>query len=186
MDRIKTILDLKNNFEPLFGDLVEISLFRVEDITDKYIGWLNNPEVTKYSNQRFQHHSAVSCQQYLGSFQGTPNLFLKIRRRSDKRMVGTMTAYVSLPHRTADIGIMVGDQTAWGKGIGQDAWATLMKWLLSHEAIRKVTAGTMCCNHAMVKIMEHSGMVLEAIRPKQELFSGQPIDIVYYGMFGVE
>jgi len=101
-------------------------------------------------------------------------------------MVGTITAYVSMPHRTADMGIMIGDRSVWGKGVGQDAWAILLKWLLSHNGVRKVTGGTMRCNQGMVKIMERSGMMLESVRPKQELLNGIPVDLVYYGKFNFQ
>jgi RimJ/RimL family protein N-acetyltransferase len=94
-----------------------------------------------------------------------------------------MTAYVSKPHQTVDIGIMVGRRAVWGGGIGQDAWNTLVSWFLRQGSIRKVTAGTMQSNGAMIKIIERSGLLLEAVRPKQELLNGLPQDILYYGKF---
>lgn len=94
-----------------------------------------------------------------------------------------MTVYVSVPHGTADVGIMVGCRTVWGQGIGSDAWSTMLAWLLETVGVRKVTAGTMRCNLAMVRLMEGSGMVLEAVRPMQELLDGIPQDIVLYGKF---
>ena len=35
----------------------------------------------------------------------------------------------------------------------------------------------------MVKIMEQSGMQLEAVRHQQELIDGQPVDLLYYARF---
>jgi len=165
---------------PLRGEKVEIYPFRIEDITDSYLGWLNDPEVLQYSNQRFHVHDRDSCTRYLASFEKSHNLFLSVRRRDNGCAIGTMTVYFSPHHGTADVGIMIGERAVWGKGYGQDAWNTVIEWLLSHEAIRKVTAGTLACNYGMLKLMERSGMTLEAVRNKQELVAGEPIDILYY------
>ena len=35
----------------------------------------------------------------------------------------------------------------------------------------------------MVKIMEQSGMELEAVRSRQELIEGQPVDLLYFARF---
>ena len=94
-----------------------------------------------------------------------------------------MTAYVSPFHGTADVGIMVGRSSVWGRGIGQDAWETLLSWLFEQAKIRKVTAGTMRSNVAMVRIMERSGMMHEATRAGQELLDGIPQDLLYFAKF---
>ena len=78
---------------------------------------------------------------------------------------------------------MVGLRSEWGQGYGQDAWNTLLTWLLDRDCVRKVTAGTMRCNLAMVRLMERSGMSLEAVRPQQELLDGVPQDLLYFGRF---
>lgn len=171
------------DFDVLSGEQVLLKPFCARDISPEYVDWLNDPVVVKYSNQRFTTHSIESCKAYLASFDGTPNRFIKVEQKDGGRFVGTMTVYVSVPHRTVDVGILIGRPPVWGKGIGQDSWNTLLRWLLDQPSVRKVTAGAMRCNEAMVKIMERSGMVMEAVRPKQELLDGVPQDLVYYGIF---
>ena len=148
-----------------------------------YVSWLNDPEVVKYSNQRFNKHTAESCLKYLNSFEGTNNIFVGIRRSEDDVLIGTMTAYVSLVHGTVDVGIMIGDQSCKGKGYGQDAWNTMLNALSLSPLIRKITAGTLDCNLSMLKLMERSSMHLEAIRKKQEIVDGVAHDIHYYARF---
>jgi ribosomal-protein-alanine N-acetyltransferase len=174
---------IKGQFKGLSGEKVTLKRFVESDITDEYVAWLNDPQVVKYSNQRFIQHTRETCKRYLDSFKGTGNLLIKIERKVDCLFVGTMTAYISAHHQTVDIGIMVGRRLVWGSGIGQEAWNLLLNWFLTQAAIRKVTAGTMRCNVAMVKLVERSGMSLEAVRPGQELLDGLPQDLVYYGKF---
>jgi ribosomal-protein-alanine N-acetyltransferase len=168
---------------PLNGKKVELRNFTETDITHLYIGWLNDPRVTRFSNQRFLRHNTVSGQAYLATFTDSDNLFISIRSRADGRAIGTMTAYINRHHKTADIGLLIGEPSYWGKGYGQDAWDTLGDWLLKEVGIRKLTAGTAAGNTAMVRIMERFGMQHEATRYSQELIDDQPHDIVYYAKF---
>ena len=95
-----------------------------------------------------------------------------------------MTAYIARPHGTVDVGLMVGERSVWGKGIGQDAWDILCNWLLGPDVgLRKLTAGTARPNVAMVRIMERSGMQIEAVRREQEIIEGEAVDLVYYARF---
>ena len=167
------------------GENVILRPFTACDIDETYISWLNDSNVVRFSNQRFQVHNKKSCLRYLASFEGTANLFLSVRRLSDDQPLGTLTAYVSSHHGIVDMGIMIGDKTVWGLGYGQDAWNTLAKWLLARGDIRKLTAGTLACNFGMIKIMERSGMALEAVRKAQEIVEGHPVDIVHYAKFNV-
>jgi RimJ/RimL family protein N-acetyltransferase len=172
----------ENSFS-LRGNKIVLKPFLVADINDAYIGWLNDQNVVKFSNQRFLVHSIDSCLRYQASFEGTDNLFMSIRRLSDDALIGTLTAYVASNHGTVDVGIMIGEQSVWGMGYGLDAWNTMTNWLLGRKDIRKLTAGTLACNLGMIKLMERSGMILEATRKAQEVVEGCPVDIVYYAKF---
>lgn len=167
----------------LEGQKVCLRPFAMGDIGENYIGWLNDPQVVRYSNQRLHRHDRASSERYLASFSGTDNLFIAITDKADHRLLGTMTAYVARAHGTADVGLMVGERSVWGQGIGQDAWNTLCGWLLEQAGLRKLTAGAARPNAAMVRIMERFGMQLEAVRREQELIEGQPVDLLYYARF---
>ena len=168
----------------LHGKLVTLESFRSSDITAEYVSWLNDPQVVRYSNQRFRSHSVQTCQEYLQSFQRSSNLFFSVRLRSNGQMVGTATAYISVPHGTADIGLLIGNREQWGKGVGLDAWKTLMDCLLKRYSIRKVTGGTLRANMGMVRIMERTGMELEAVRSRQQIVEGEAQDELYFARFG--
>lgn len=175
--------NMGNNLLMLAGKHVSLRSFAESDITEDYIGWLNDPAVVRYSNQRFVRHTLESCRQYLLSFVSSANMFLAISKISDGKMIGTITAYLAVPHCTADIGILIGNRGYWGKGLGFDAWATLMNYLLGERNIRKVTGGTLNCNVGMIHIMEKCGMHLEAIRKQQEIVEGKAQDALYFAKF---
>lgn len=174
----------------LRGRRVVLRPFTAADITDTYVGWLNDAEVVRYSNQRFVRHTRASCERYLAGFDGSANLFVSLRVAHEsgpsdpaEQAVGTLTAYRSLPHGTADVGILLGERAVWGQGIGLEAWQLLTDWLLTTPGLRKVTAGTLACNRSMLAVAERSGMRREGVRRAQELVDGVPTDIVHYARF---
>lgn len=165
----------------LAGARVQLATFTGADIGAPYLGWLNDPQLMRYSNQRFRQHSEQSCRAYLASFAGTDNLFLAIRHEG--QMIGTMTAYVSAVHGTVDMGLLIGAGRQ-GQGLGKDAWATLMAYLLG-TGLRKVTGGTLACNGAMLGVMRATGMQPDGVRRAQELVDGVPQDVLHFASFGV-
>lgn len=169
----------------LTGSKVRLRPFSAEDIDAAYLGWLNDAETTRWSNQRFARHDRASCAAYLASFTGTANLFLSVRDAGDDRAVGTITAYRNLNHNSADMGILIGDRSAWGRGYGQDAWNALLEWLLA-EGVRKISCGTLAVNKPMTRIAEQSGMSPDGVRRAQELVDGQAVDILHFARFGAQ
>lgn len=170
------------DFRVLVGKNVSIHRFDDHCITTDYLDWLRDPDVVRFSNQRFRQHTEQTCRAYLDSFDNSSNLFLAIYLHG-KKMVGTMTVYHAVPHSTADIGLMIGDRTQWGNGIGLDAWQTLMDHLLLAGGVRKVTGGTVRCNIGMVRIMECSGMHLEGVRSGQQMIEGEAQDELLFAKF---
>jgi len=168
----------------LLGKKTLLFRFGPKDINRRYLTWLNDPKVVRFSNQRFRRHDVASSCRYLKSFAGTDNLFLSICERRGKRTIGTMTVYAAMVHGTADIGILIGENRVWGKGFGLDAWKTLISWLLADCGVRKVTGGTLACTLGMNSIFKRSGMHLEATHIDQEIFQEQPTDLLYYARFG--
>ena len=98
--------------------------FVQSDITEAYLQWLNDPKVTRFSNQRFLRHDLNSSGDYLSSFHTSSNSFLILLERLSMYPIGTATIYRKPEHGTADLGIMIGDRSSWGKGFGLEAWIT--------------------------------------------------------------
>lgn len=165
----------------LVGRRVRLRAFGAADISNAYIGWLNDPEVVRYSNQRFLRHNRSSCERYRASFAGTDNLFYSVQLSG--RAIGTLTAYRSVQHGTADIGILMGERSVWGQGLGLDAFKTLADWLASRPGMRKLTAGMLACNEGMVRVAERAGFEVEAVRRAQEVVQGRAVDMLYCARF---
>ena len=103
----------------IISQRLTIKLFVEDNITDEYLGWLNDRELMRYSRQRLRVHTRESCEDYLRGFANSSNFFWNIARREDGGQVGTITAYVDSISRVADIGLMIGHQSV---GYGGEAF----------------------------------------------------------------
>ena len=168
---------------PLSTDLVSLRLFTLDDINEQYIGWLNDKEVVKYSNQKFIKHTKESCINFFDSFKNSQSLFFAIENKLSSDVIGTLTIHCNHFHNTADVGILLGNKEYWGKGYAKQAWCSVVDLLSNVIHIRKVTAGTLACNLSMIGLMKASNMTFDCMRSGQELVDGQPMDIVYYARF---
>jgi ribosomal-protein-alanine N-acetyltransferase len=169
--------------KPLVGAKISLRTFEEGDVTATYIGWLNDSQTVRFSNQRFLHHSLESARAYLATFVDSHNHFFAICDLTSGIVIGTLTVYQNRHHGTADIGIMIGDPASWGQGIGLDAFCTMVQELERRGQVRKLTAGAVSENKAMIRIMERAGFELEAVRRGQELLEGRPVDLLYYARF---
>lgn len=166
-------------FETIELGRARIAPFAAHHLGPRYVGWLNDPEVVRYSEQRHRAHDLASCEAYFRSVQASGNLFLAIEA-VDPALghVGNMTASFDLPNRTCDLSIMVGEAAARGTGIGSLAWCAMVDWLLGPGGQRRVTAGTMAENRAMLALMAKSGMTIDAVRPRAFLLGEREVDMV--------
>lgn len=159
---------------------LEIAAFEESDLSEQYLSWLNNAQHMRYSRQSLLNHDFNSARNYLDTFRGSANRFLSIKK--DGLLIGTATIYVNNDYKTCSAGIMVGPDCA-GNGFGKIAWALLIGEVASSLGIRKVKAGTLRENIAMLRIFETSGMELEAVLKDEAIRDGKPTDIILYRHF---
>ena len=167
----------------LSGIKCRLETFAERHLTLRYVGWLSAPDVVRHSEQRHRHHDLESCRGYVASFEGSAN-FLWAIVANDPTLghIGNINAYVDTNNRVADLGIMVGEHAAWGRGFGTDAWMAACRYLLGDLNLRKITAGTLANNHGMLAVMRHAGMREEGRRRRQALWENTEVDVVEAGV----
>jgi len=161
--------------------------FTKKYLTERYVSWLNDPLVVKFSDQRYRKHFLRGCRDYMKSFDKSPNYFWAIEAK-DKKIghIGNINTYVDIKNNTADLGILLGERSVWGCGYAYEAWMAVIDYLLRKKGIRKITAGTLSVNRNMLNLMKRSGMASDGIRKKHCIFEGREVDLVYSALFNNE
>lgn len=164
-------------------DRLRLVPFGEEHLTERYVGWLSDPRVVRYSEQRFRAHTLESSRSYMESFKGTPHLFRAIVARDPALgHIGNLNVYFDSRHDSADIGLLLGPPS-WGNGYGKEAWRAMLEHLLRARDVRKVTGGCVADNHAMVRIMRGAGMVEDGRRVRHYVYDRKEVDVVYFASF---
>jgi RimJ/RimL family protein N-acetyltransferase len=168
----------------LTTERLRIEPFAAAHVTTRYVGWLNDPQVVQFSEQRHRRHTPESAAAYLSSFAGTPHYFWAIISLDPALgHVGNMTAHVDTPNSVADVGILIGERTTWGRGYGFEAWNAVCRFLLDEAGIRKVTGGAMSNNTRMLSIMRRAGMREDGRRYRHMVVDGAEVDLIHMAVF---
>jgi ribosomal-protein-alanine N-acetyltransferase len=158
--------------------------FAERHLTARYVAWLNDRELMRYSEQRHKSHTLASCRSYWRSFADTPNSFWAIEETAnDLEHVGNINAYVNQINGLADLGILIGLPQARGKGYGEEAWAGVCSFLFQEIGLRKITAGILALNCPMLKLARKVGMVEDGVRRRHYLCDGMEVDVIHLALF---
>lgn len=158
--------------------------FTDRHLTERYVSWLQDTEVTKFSEQRHKQHDFNSCRAYMQSFANTGNYLIAIIAQNPSLgHIGNMSIYIDKKNEVADVGILLGEKSIWGQGYGVEVWEEICRFLVFTLKLRKVTAGTVATNAGMRGIMRRTGMIEDGKRTRQILIDGNEVDIVYAALF---
>ncbi len=168
----------------LAGTRLRLVPFGPEHLTSRYVGWLNDPEVVRYSEQARYPHTLESCRAYIESFEGTPHYFWAIVC-ADRELahIGNLAAIIEPVDLVADVRILIGEKRAWNRGYGREAVALACRFLLTDAGMPKVAAGTLAANKGMLGIMRALGMQEDGVRRRHVMHDGRPIDVHYAALF---
>ena len=124
--------------------VAELFVLQESDATEDYVGWLNDPDVNRFLESRFVIHTHESVREFIRRHLLDPSsLLCGIRSVAHARKhVGNIKlSPIEWNEGQAEIGIMIGDKNAWGKGIGTEAIRILAGIARSELNLRRLTAG---------------------------------------------
>lgn len=156
--------------------------YRASLVSPLHVSWLNDAEVVRLSEQRHIEHTERTQREYLNAFKPNDYIWLlTVKPETAFKEIGTITAFVDSHNKIANMGIMIGEKTAWGKGYGSEAWKCVMDWLFEQQKVRKIECGMMLDNRPMRRIATKCKMTVESVKPQHFLLDGSPHDLLLYG-----
>lgn len=159
-----------------------LSLRPLMKSTPRQIGWLTDPDVVRYSEQRHALHNLKTQLRYVDSFSGKSHLW-GIHVVATGEHIGNLSVVHDPNNDIGEVGILIGEKKCWKLGMGGEAWNAACDWLLDPLCgnVRKLEAGCMRENVAMMKIITNSKFKLEGERTNHFLLDGRPVGMVLFG-----
>lgn len=154
-----------------------------EDVTDAYLRWMNDPEVTRYLESRFFPQTKEGIRSFVESLQGDrDNAFFAIVLKEGDRHIGNIKlGPINWLHRLGEIGLMIGEKDTWGKGYAAEAIRLITDYAFRHLNLHKVTAGCYGSNQGSARAFERAGFTVEGLRPQHFFCEGEYVDFILLG-----
>jgi [ribosomal protein S5]-alanine N-acetyltransferase len=155
----------------------------VDEVTPAYLSWMNDQEVTQYLESRFYPQTIDSIREFVeGCAKDPDTLFLAVRDSGMGKHIGNIKLHrINRTHKTAEMSIMIGDKSFWGKGIAAEAITLLSDYAFKMLGLHKLTAECYATNMGSRKAFEKAGYVLEGTRREQYICDGRPVDSYILG-----
>ncbi|NLW92061.1 MAG: GNAT family N-acetyltransferase [Syntrophomonadaceae bacterium] len=170
------------------GEQIYLREVRREDVNENYYKWMNDHEITRYTESRYYPYSMEQLQAFVTSLDGKRNdVFLAIIEKATDKHVGNIKlGDINWIHRRGDIGVIIGEKSCWGKGYASEAIALLSSYAFSKLNLYKVCSGCYANNIGSIKAFKKAGFAEEAVLKRHYYYAGEYIDVVLLGKFNGE
>lgn len=164
----------------VIGKNVYIRLLSTDDVSEDYVNWMNDPEVTQFLESKWQSHTQKSTIDYIDSFNRTQNNFLfGIFLLSDNTHIGNVKiGNINYVHSHADIGMAIGKKDSWTKGVGSESLMLIEKIAREYLNLNKIFGGIYAINHGSFAMTQKCGWREVGRYEKHVFHKGEYMDVI--------
>lgn len=159
-----------------------------DDAEGPYPGWLNDAEACRGNSHHVFPFGVSEARAYLRRVaRSRTQLVLAIALKGDDRHIGNIALQaIHATNRSAELSILLGDETQRGQGLGLEACRLLVEHAFSALNLSRVACATFETNLAMCKLALALGMKQEGVRRRAAFKDGKYLDIIEFGLLREE
>ena len=175
-------------FPGIQGDRIFLREVCLADVNDRYLGWMSDPKVTKYTESRFSSNNMEKLKEDVRQKLDNRNIFFLaiIRKDTDRHIGNIKLGPIDWNHLLADVGVMIGDIDSWGQGCATEAIGLLACYAFQELNLHKLTAGYYAANKGSEKAFLNNGFRVEGVRKRHRICEGEYMDTVILGLLKEE
>jgi len=163
--------------------VVSLGPLTPENVTSEYVSWLNDPEVVRYTEVS-DKQSDESARAYVAGVVAQENSALwRILADDDVHVGNIRMSNIKLNHMRAEIALLIGNRSYWGRGIGTSAIDIVSRFGFEEIGLHKLTAGIMVPNVGSRIAFERAGYHCEAKFVDHARLDGQYCDTMMMAKF---
>jgi RimJ/RimL family protein N-acetyltransferase len=167
--------------------------FTEDLITDKYISWFNDLETCEHTSHGIFPMTRSRAIEYVKDSNSPSSLTIVFaimffkgsmsRKEKDYTHVGNIClTSISYINSNAEIGIIIGDKSVRGKGIGTRVIKQVIDHAFKKLNLQRVWLGTSSLNIGMQHAAEKIGMKQEGVLKNALFTNGKYVDDIIYGI----
>lgn len=168
---------------PIETQRLRLRTLTAADVTDRYLSWLDDPEVTRHLELRFHRHTPEDVRAFVEQMNACPDtLLLGIFTKDGDTHIGNIKlGPVDRHHERAEVGIMIGDRGTWGRGYASEAIRALTDYAFDGLGLHKVSCGLYAANEGSRRAFLKAGWFEEGRRRDHWSCDGRRQDDVQMG-----
>ena len=168
----------------LRGERIELRPLTVADVSDAYVGWMNDATTNRFMETRWRSHSRADVEAFVADKQGSDreHLFGIFLNESGRHIGNLKIGPIDPNHGRGDLSYFIGDPDARGQGYASEAVGLGVRIGFEQLGLRKLTAGIYAGNAESGRVLAKNGFAAEGRRPSHFAFEGGRDDMVEYGL----
>ncbi|GFI22376.1 putative ribosomal N-acetyltransferase YdaF [Lachnospiraceae bacterium] len=165
----------------LKGTYIYLRPICVED-TERVVRWRNDRNVVKNFIDRTPLSQEIHLDWLNNKVQkGCVHQFV-VCRNIDKMPLGSVYLQnFEEKNKKAEEGIFLGEEQAYGKGVGTEAAKLMLNYAFEYLKLHKVLARVLAYNQASLRMHQKAGYVQEAYFKDELFLDGKYEDLVFFG-----
>lgn len=165
----------------LLSDRLALRHLTLEDATERYANWLNDPECLKFRGPKAFPTDMVSLKHYLENIAASGDLRLAVCIKDTGEHIGNVALNSILwVHGSAELSILIGAKHQWGKGYGKEVIQAVSKHAFGSMGLRRLWAESP--NPSFNSAVKALNWAHEGKKRKAFLLEGQHVDIECWGL----
>lgn len=164
---------------------LRLKKLRISHVNLEYLGWMNDYDVTKFTEQKFKKHSLLGIKNFVKEKQISKNEFLYgifVQEKSHLTHVGNIKlGPINKIHSTAEISYIIGNKKFWRKGLGTLSVKKMIILAKKKFKLKKLIAGCYQNNFGSIKVLKKNFFKKEAELKSQVIFESKRINKLIFG-----
>lgn len=145
------------------GEGINLRALRQADLDGNWFSWFNDPEVNLYQNKGFYPNTREKQAVFFDSLRNDERqVTLAIETEAEGTHIGNVTLKgIDWIHRSAELGIVIGEKGQWGRGYGRQAWWLMTKYGFLVLNLNRISAHMIKENVRSLRTAQRSGFLIE-------------------------
>ena len=157
---------------------ITLRILKEDDYTDNYLDWFSDPEVVKYSQNRYKIFSKKGQLDYMRSFLRNNRKYLYGIFFKKKHIGNIELNEINYQSLTANITYIIGAKEYWGKGIASYCINKIIKKAKTKFGLKKIFAGCASKNFASIKVLKKNNFKIKSIKKDFFTYDNEKMDCV--------
>lgn len=154
------------------GEKIYLRKLVPSDKSQRYLSWLNDPEVQRYTQRRGRTLSMEDMERFLEFVNFSRDLHLAIVTKDNHLHIGNIALNrIDELNKNAELAIMIGDREYWNKGIGTEAIKLVTEYAFTKLNLHRLYTGAN--NIAFHRIMTKLNWTQEGVA--RQAFANGPV-----------